>query len=219
MLRDKNGLTEEEFLKNYDASKFERPSVTVDIVLFHESRVLLIRRGGHPFLGKLALPGGFVEPDETVYDAAKRELFEETHAKGIVCKQLPVFSEPNRDPRTRIITVPFLAHLTDRTQTVSAGDDATDARFWEVFAEDDGETLSVLLQSGNERERFTVRREHRDRDFPEDLRYSVVGESPLAGDHAAIFACAWDAEMAVKKQKQKNVDFLLDKCAFTGYNS
>ena len=51
-LRDKNGLTESEFLAAYDASKFERPSVTVDIILIYENKVLLIKRGGHPFLGK-----------------------------------------------------------------------------------------------------------------------------------------------------------------------
>lgn len=198
MLLDKNGLTEEEFLAQYDASKFERPSVTVDVVLLHEGRVLLIRRGGHPFLGKLALPGGFVEPNETVYTAAKRELYEETHASGIVCKQLPVCSAPDRDPRTRIITVPFLAHLTGET-SVSAGDDASDAKFWNYRVQDDGDTLTVTLQNGSETERFSVRRTFPDTSFPEDVQYTVIGDSPLAGDHAAIFACAWDQEQKIVK--------------------
>jgi len=199
MLLDKNGLTEEEFLARYDASRFERPSVTVDIVLLHEGRVLLIRRGGHPFIGKLALPGGFVEPNETVYTAAKRELYEETHAEGIVCKQLPVCSAPDRDPRTRIITVPFLAHLTGET-AVSAGDDASDARFWDYAVQDDGTTLTVTLQNGAETECFSVRRTFPDTDFPEDVTYTVLGDSPLAGDHGAIFACAWDEEQRISKK-------------------
>ncbi|MBO7158450.1 MAG: NUDIX hydrolase, partial [Clostridia bacterium] len=86
-LRDKNGLTEAEFLARYDASKFERPSVTVDIILFRGDSVLLIRRAGHPSIGKLAFPGGFVDPHETVEEAARRELWEETHVKDILCKQ------------------------------------------------------------------------------------------------------------------------------------
>ncbi len=197
MLLDKNGLTEEEFLAQYDASKFERPSVTVDIVLLHQGRVLLIRRGGHPFIGKLALPGGFVEPNETVCTAAKRELYEETHAEGIVCKQLPVCSSPDRDPRTRIITVPFLAHLTGET-SVFAGDDASDARFWDYTVKDDGTTMTVTLQNGTETECFTVCRTFPDTPFPEDVTYTVLGDSPLAGDHGAIFACAWDEEQKIK---------------------
>lgn len=194
-LRDKNGLTEEEFLASYRADRFERPSVTVDIVLFAGERVLLIRRGGHPFLGKLALPGGFVEPNETVPQAAFRELQEETRAQDIVLKQLQVFSTPDRDPRTRIITVPFLAFPSGSPEeliaSVSAGDDAADASFWNFSVKDDGDQLTVTLQKGEEQEVFTVRRWPAE-DGLLDVRYQAEAPSPLAGDHAAIFAAAWD---------------------------
>ncbi|MCH5184160.1 MAG: NUDIX hydrolase [Oscillospiraceae bacterium] len=194
-MRDKNGLTEEEFLASYRADRYERPSVTVDIVLFAGNRVLLIRRGGHPFLGKLAFPGGFVEPNETVQQAAFRELREETQAQGVILKQLQVFSEPDRDPRTRIITIPFLAFPSGSPEeliaSVSAGDDAADASFWDFSVQDEGEKLAVTLQKGKERERFIVRRLPAENILP-DVQYHAEVPSPLAGDHAAIFAAAWD---------------------------
>ncbi len=87
-LRDKNGLTEREYLAQYRADKYPRPSVTVDVCIFSRAadgalRTLLIRRGGHPFLGWWALPGGFAQPGERVEEAAARELEEETNLSGL----------------------------------------------------------------------------------------------------------------------------------------
>ena len=87
-LRDKNGLTEREYLAQYRADKYPRPSVTVDVCIFSRAadgslRTLLIRRGGHPFLGWWALPGGFAQPGERVEEAAARELEEETNLCGL----------------------------------------------------------------------------------------------------------------------------------------
>lgn len=192
MLRDKNGLTEEEFLARYDASKFERPSVTVDIVLFRGESVLLIRRGGHPFLGKLAFPGGFADPNETVETAARRELWEETHVENILCKQLPVQSKPNRDPRTRIITVPFLACMVDETMEVRADDDAAEAKFWGVSVEEMDGVMNFTLRYGQEKVSVKVERYHEEGMFPDVCSYRVVGENPMASDHGEILARAWD---------------------------
>lgn len=199
-LRDKNGLTEAEFLAAYRADRFERPSVTVDIVLFDCEQVLLIRRGGHPSLGKLAFPGGFVEPDETVEQAAERELLEETHVSGIAMRQLPVFSEPKRDPRTRIITVPFLAQQTG-VSALQAGDDARDAAFWQIAAEDTGTRITFRLSHEGEQVCTTVMRQQPPAGVLGNVRYTVVGDSPLAGDHAAILAAAWDAWQACRPSR------------------
>ena len=131
-LRDKNGLTESEFLAKYDATKYDRPSVTVDIIIIRDGEILLIKRGGHPCLGKLAFPGGFVEKDEDVYTAAVRELKEETMLDACNLRQLNVASTPNRDPRTRIISVPFLADVKDAS-ILRAGDDASSAKWYPFF--------------------------------------------------------------------------------------
>ena len=162
--RDKDGLTEAEFLAAYDASKYERPSVTVDIVLIladvltldpDNLEILLIKRGGHPFIGKWALPGGFVNPDETLEQAARRELAEETgiQARNIALQQLHTFSDPQRDPRTRIITCVFGAFEAKQSlfsesaaQRIQAGDDASDLGLFKL------DELEKLDLAGDHRE-------------------------------------------------------------------
>ncbi len=194
-LRDKNGLTEEEFLKTYDASRFERPSVTVDIIIIKNERILLIKRGGHPCLGKLAFPGGFLEMDEDVYTAAARELYEETRLKVRSLRQLRVASTPNRDPRTRIITVPFLAEVEDE-HALKASDDAMAASWYNLSykkMETRGVTVFEITVSGaNERFSFKVSKSFDKSGLSADPIYKSVGESALAGDHAEILAMALD---------------------------
>lgn len=120
---------------------FPRPSVTVDIILFtfreEELKVLLIRRKRAPFEGNWALPGGFVEIDEDLEAAALRELWEETNVSDIYLEQLYTFGAPNRDPRTRVITVAYFALLSaeqaQRLQLRSA-DDAEDVAWWNVYS-------------------------------------------------------------------------------------
>ncbi len=138
--RNALGQTEAEFLAAYDASKFERPSVTVDMVIFCENKVLLIKRANHPFIDTWALPGGFVEPDETCEQAASRELMEETGVEAYP-EQLKVYSDPKRDPRTRIITVAFTQVL-EKMPKAQAGDDAADAKWFDISVSEKGFTLS-----------------------------------------------------------------------------
>lgn len=128
--RDPKGRTLAEFLKEYDVTKYDRPSVTVDNVIFArvEGRlaVLLIKRGGHPFIGDWALPGGFLEMDEDLEDGAARELYEETGVSGVVPVQLGAYGRPDRDPRGRVITVAFVSELPEGAAP-KAGDDAKEA--------------------------------------------------------------------------------------------
>ena len=193
-LRDKNGLTESEFLAAYDASKFERPSVTVDIILIYENKVLLIKRGGHPFLGKLALPGGFLEPEEDAYTAAARELFEETGVKAKDLKMLRAVTMPYRDPRTRIVTIPFIAHPQSDPSLAKAGDDAADACWYEysVIKQDGSLTVELTPENGGEQLKFTVRKYYDKDGKRADPTYEIIGDQPLACDHAELLAMALD---------------------------
>lgn len=194
-IRDKNGLTEAEFLRQYDASKYERPSVTVDIIIIKNGEMLLIRRGGHPCLGKLAFPGGFVEMAEDVYTAAVRELKEETMLDACNLRQLNVASTPNRDPRTRIISVPFLADVKDESK-LRAGDDASSAK-WYPFSYKTTtlagtEIFEISIVDGDARHTFKVSATKDKTGVISDKIYKQITQSPLAGDHAEILAYALD---------------------------
>ena len=143
---DKHGLTEDEFIAAYDAGKYPHPSLTADLALIADGELLLIKRGGHPCMGKWAMPGGFVEPNETVEAAAARELFEETGVAGVEPTLLGVFSRPGRDRRGWVVTTLFGA-ITDKKPTAHAADDARDARWFKVGSERCGELLHITLRA------------------------------------------------------------------------
>jgi 8-oxo-dGTP diphosphatase len=109
---------------------FPRPSVTVDIVIFRLSdnnpEVLLIKRGNEPYKGQWALPGGFVDKDESLEHAAARELEEETALKGILLTQMHTFGSPGRDPRGHTVSIVYVGYLPEGA-TAKPGDDAIEA--------------------------------------------------------------------------------------------
>lgn len=122
---------------HYDANKYERPSVTVDVVMMslrqRDLQVLLIKRRSWPYEGMWAIPGGFVNMDESLEDAAKRELQEETRVQNVYLEQLYTFGDPGRDPRTRVITVVYFALLDSELLQVSAASDASDVGWFSVY--------------------------------------------------------------------------------------
>ena len=117
----------------------QRPSVTVDVVvvapLDGQLRVLLVKRKRPPFAGQWAIPGGFVEPNEPLEVAARRELQEETAAEPIHLEQLHTFGDPGRDPRGWTISVVYLALLGEddaRGWHLQAGSDADEVRWFDL---------------------------------------------------------------------------------------
>jgi 8-oxo-dGTP diphosphatase len=112
-----------------------RPMVAADAMVFavfkNKIKLLLVNRGGEPFKGKWAIPGGFVNIDEDLEDAAVRELAEETGLTGVRLEQLHTFGRCGRDPRGRVITVTFIG-IIDRKTQIKAGDDAAKARWFDL---------------------------------------------------------------------------------------
>lgn len=117
---------------------YPRPMLTADCVVVNSrDEVLLIRRGNEPFKGCWALPGGFMEMDETIEHCAVRELKEETglHVSEQDIKLIGVYSAPNRDPRGRTVTAAYLVKNVEcRMKDAHAGDDAAELRWWSLFA-------------------------------------------------------------------------------------
>lgn len=219
-LRDHNGLTEREFLEQYRAGDYERPSVAADMVIFtvtdtaadyeteaagKELRLLLIRRGGHPCLGKWALPGGFVQPDETTDQAAARELEEETGVAGVYLEQLRTFSDPGRDPRTWVISSSYLALADSRRIQLQAGDDAAAAVWFTVSYKLQREQTKRLEQGCIRTRTYELRLEAAGQVLTavieqtvevtpaaRSVQYTVLSNDGLAFDHAKIIAYAME---------------------------
>lgn len=134
--------------------QYPRAALTVDCVVFGfdeaELKVLLIQRGLEPFKGKWALPGGFVRVEETLDEAARRELFEEAGLKDVFLEQLYTFGAVERDPRERVVSVAYYALVKLAAHETKAATDAADARWFPVskvprLAFDHAEILATAL--------------------------------------------------------------------------
>ncbi len=156
--QERQDIADDPAVGGHRQPEHQHPSVTVDVVVFGmfgsldgddgadngnggeadadrpELRVLLVRRGHPPFQGAWAIPGGFVEMNESLDDAARRELEEETGLHDVYLEQLYTFGAPHRDPRTRVISVAYYALLPGHVQEPQGADDASEARWISVTA-------------------------------------------------------------------------------------
>src|SRR5262245_17123631 len=128
----------QESAETYDVRRYERPSVTVDVVIFslqnRELHVLLVKRGHWPYEGYWAIPGGFVEMQESLEQAARRELEEETGVHDVYLEQLYTFGDPGRDPRTRVISVAYIALIRSDIQRLRVSDESSAVNWFPVRA-------------------------------------------------------------------------------------
>jgi len=116
--------------------KYEKPSVTVDIVIYtiqdNDLKVLLVKRGIEPFKDKWAIPGGFVKINESLEEAAKRELKEETGVADVYLEQLYSFGDPKRDPRGRVITIAYMALINSEKIKLKAATDVLEVQWFSI---------------------------------------------------------------------------------------
>lgn len=116
--------------------EWPRPMVTADAVVFRFAKgkvwLLLVKRGNEPYKGKWAVPGGFIELEEELEDAAARELEEETGLVAVRLEQMRTFGAVGRDPRGRQITVVFMGIAEEGQDRLRAGDDAAEANWFDI---------------------------------------------------------------------------------------
>ncbi len=184
-LRNADGLTEQEFLGQYDVRLYKRPSVSVDILLFtvvdgpqlnyrklpqKELKVLMVRRGNHPYIGKWALPGGFMSVEESLDQAAYRELKEEVNVSDVYMEQLYTWGDVGRDPRTRVISCSYMSLADSSRMEIKAGGGAWDAQ-WFTLSHETEEERKTTIPGGylfENRVRVTL-------SGKEDTLYGVIG--------------------------------------------
>ena len=188
---------EEEFLKDYDPNKFDRLSLTTDILIFSVSdgvqenyrklnrkyfSVLLVKRDNYPFKDKWCLPGGFVKIDEDIEDAAKRILKEEANISDIYIEQLYTYGNPKRDPRTRVISTSYMA-LIDKNKLKY--DISKNASWFNVIVLEDEKFIDVTLDNGNETIKYKIKKTLKEK-TTDRFKYEVVQNDKLAFDHALV---------------------------------
>jgi len=216
--RDKQGLTEAEFLRRYDPSVYERPSVTVDMLIFtvvdeakenyrklpdKTQKLLLVKRGVHPHMGRWALPGGFVTANESLDEAALRELKSETNIDDVYMEQLYTWGDVHRDPRTRVISCSYMALVDGAALEVKAGDDAADAKWFDVKYSVPEEkktmlekgvvfekTVNLTLSNDTDLLEATIKIVENDSRKAGKVRREVVVSNGIAFDHAAMIQYA-----------------------------
>lgn len=191
--------SEEEFLKNYDSSKFEKLSVTSDILIFsvadepqdnyrklNEKRfaVLLVKRNDYPFKDKWCLPGGFIGINETTSEAARRILKSETNLEDIYLEQLYTFDDVLRDPRMRILSVSYMA-LVDKNKLQNKL--SNNASWFNMTVLEDDKTINVTLDNGSESFSFVVGKTLREH-TTDRYEYTVIKNERLAFDHPLAIA-------------------------------
>ena len=190
--------------------KYPHPAVTTDCVIFgfdgEELKVLLIERGITPYKGHWAFPGGFLNPNETAEEGARRELREETGLDSAHIEQLHTYSTPDRDPRERVITIAYIALV--RIQDVRGGDDAADAGWFPVenvppLAFDHAEILRDALRRLRERIYF----------YP--LGYELLPEKftlkELQTLYEAVLGVQFDRRNFAKKMQRLDILTQLDE--------
>jgi len=189
--------SEEEFLKDYDPNKFDRLSVTTDILIFSISddiqdnyrklndkyfSILLVKRDNYPFKDKWCLPGGFVKIDEDLEDAPVRILANETGLHNIYLEQLYTYGDVNRDPRTRVISTSYMA-LVDKNKLNEKLN--PNASWFNITKLEDDKKIYVTLDNGAEEIKFTIAKELKEK-TTDRYKFTILENESVAFDHPLV---------------------------------
>ncbi len=215
-LRNTDGLTEREFLDQYDVSLYKRPSVSVDTLLFtvvdgpqlnyrklpqKELKVLMVKRGNHPYIDTWALPGGFMFVDESLDQAAYRQLKEEVNVSDIYMEQLYTWGNVHRDPRTRVISCSYMSLADSSQMEIKAGGGAWDAQWFTVNYETEEERkkkisggyvfenqIKVTLSGREDTLCGVIGTEKRVVGKTKTVKRHIIKEEGIAFDHAFVIS-------------------------------
>ena len=190
--------TEQEFLKDYDSSKFEKLSMTTDILIISVSNeevenyrktdkkkmsILLVKRENYPYKDKWCLPGGFIGIDEDLDDAPKRILKKETNVDNIYLEQLYTFGSVKRDPRMRIVSTSYIA-LVDKNRLKSNINE--NASWFDItLYEEKNNIVDIVLDNGNTTVNFKIEKILREQ-TTDRYSFKVVKNDILAFDHPLV---------------------------------
>ncbi len=190
--------SEEEFLRDYDPTAFERLSMTVDILMLSVSdeetdnyrktskkkmSVLLVKRDNYPFKDKWCLPGGFVDIQENLEDAPRRILKAETNIDNMFLEQLYTFGDVKRDPRMRVISVSYMALIDKKKLTDNLNSSAS--WFDITLYEEKDLTVDLVLDNGSETIHLTIAKTLKEH-TTDRYAFSIVKNDDLAFDHPIV---------------------------------
>lgn len=190
--------SEEEFLKDYDSSQFEKLSMTTDIIIFSVSNkeqnnyrklgekslsVLLVKRDDYPFKDKWCLPGGFLDVlNDTLDESAAKILARETNIHNIYIEQLYTFSDLKRDPRMRVVSTSYMALIDkNRLKDKLSGN----ASWFDVSYTEGKNNIDVILNNGNEILTFKIKKTLKDL-TTDRYKYTIVENESIAFDHPLV---------------------------------
>ena len=189
--------SEEEFLKHYDSSKFEKLSLTTDILIISIANekvdnyrktskknmsILLVKRDDYPFKDKWCLPGGFLDIHEDLEDAPNRILKRETNLDNIYLEQLYTFGDVHRDPRMRIVSTAYMALIDKNRLNTKLMENAS---WFNVSVKEENGIITILLDNGKDVLTTRIKKTLKDK-TTDRYKFEIVENNDLAFDHALV---------------------------------
>lgn len=189
--------SEEEFLKYYDSSKFEKLSLTTDILIISIANekvdnyrktskknmsILLVKRDDYPFKNKWCLPGGFLDVHEDLEDAPNRILKRETNLDNIYLEQLYTFGDVHRDPRMRIVSTAYMALIDKNRLNTKLMENAS---WFNVSVKEENGIVTIILDNGKDILKTRIKKTLKDK-TTDRYKFEIVENNDLAFDHALV---------------------------------